>query len=305
MRALDLPSLDNLVRLVACDMDGTLLNQDFVLSKASRARLPELAERGVQLVMASGRMVSGQRPFHQQLGLTTPVIAYNGALVWDVANERAIAHTPVPHDLAREAVKVAADEGLHLQYFWDDRFWTIERNSWMELYEGRTRLTGHVVDDLAAFGPEKAPTKMIIIADPVHAEELVARFREMFGDSLYVTTTMPEYVELMHPDVSKGRALRQVADSYGIPMSEVMAFGDALNDSSMLTAAGVGVAMENGHPDVRALADHVTLSNRDDGIVRALDAWGIIGPRRVTGRLLADAELGEDAVKDVVGGGVA
>ena len=88
-------------------------------------------------------------------------------------------------------------------------------------------------------------------------------------------------------------------------MSEVMAFGDALNDSSMLTAAGVGVAMENGHPDVRALADHVTLSNRDDGIVRALDAWGIIGPGSVAGRLLADAELGEDAVEEVVGGGVA
>ncbi len=277
MRALNLPDLDAPVRLIACDMDGTLLNPTFVLSEASRARLPELAERGIHLVLASGRMVSGQRPFHQQLALTTPIIAYNGALVWDVANERAIAHTPVPYELAREAVRVAADEGLHLQYFWDDQFWTIERNSWMELYEGRTRLTGHVVDDLAAFGPNKAPTKMIIIADPTHAEELVERFRAMFGPSLYVTTTMPEYVELMHPDVSKGRALGQVADAYDIPMSEVMAFGDAPNDSTMIKAAGVGVAMENGHDEVKALADHVTLSNRDDGIVRALEGWGLLG----------------------------
>ncbi len=277
MRALNLPELDGPIRMVACDMDGTLLNPTFVLSEATRARLPELAERGIQLVLASGRMVSGQRPFHHQLGLTTPIIAYNGALVWDETNERAIAHTPVPYDLAREAVKVAADEGLHLQYFWDDRFWTIERNSWMELYEGRTRLTGHVVDDLAGFGPNKAPTKMIIIADPSHAETLVERFREMFGDRLYVTSTMPEYVEFMHPDVSKGRALQQVADAYDIPMAEVMAFGDAPNDSTMLEAAGVGVAMENGHPEVKALADHVTLSNRDDGIVRALDGWGLLG----------------------------
>ena len=277
MRALNLPDLRDPVRMVACDMDGTLLNPTFVLSEATRARLPELAERGIHLVLASGRMVSGQRPFHQQLGLTTPIIAYNGALVWDVANERPIAHTPVQFELAKDVVKVAAEEGLHLQYFWDDRFWTIERNSWMELYEGRTRLTGHVVDDLAAFGPNKAPTKMIIIADPAHAETLVGRFQEMFDGSLYVTTTMPEYVEFMHPDVSKGRALQQVADAYDIPMTEVMAFGDAPNDSSMLEAAGVGVAMENGHPEVKALADHVTLSNRDDGIVRALDGWGLLG----------------------------
>jgi hypothetical protein len=277
MRALNLPDLRDPVRMVACDMDGTLLNPTFVLSEATRARLPELAERGIHLVLASGRMVSGQRPFHKQLGLTTPIIAYNGALVWDVANERPIAHTPVQFELAKDVVKVAAEEGLHLQYFWDDRFWTIERNSWMELYEGRTRLTGHVVDDLAAFGPNKVPTKMIIIADPAHAETLVGRFQEMFDGSLYVTTTMPEYVEFMHPDVSKGRALRQVADAYDIPMTEVMAFGDAPNDSSMLEAAGVGVAMENGHAEVKALADHVTLSNRDDGIVRALDGWGLLG----------------------------
>ncbi|MBT7099168.1 HAD family phosphatase [Candidatus Poribacteria bacterium] len=278
MRALKLPALDHPIRMVACDMDGTLLNRSFVLSDASRKRLPELAERDVRLVMASGRMVSGQRPFHEQLALTTPIIAYNGALVWDVAEERAIAHTPVPYDLAREAVKIAADEGLHLQYFWDDRFWTIERNSWMELYEGRTRLTGHVVDDLADFGPNKAPTKMIVITDPEQALELVDRFRAMFGERLYVTTTMPEYVELMHPDVSKGRALGQVADMYDIPMAEVMAFGDAANDASMLAAAGVSVAMENAHAELKDLADHVTLSNRDDGIVRALDAWGLLAP---------------------------
>ncbi|MBT5533365.1 HAD hydrolase family protein, partial [Candidatus Poribacteria bacterium] len=169
-------------------------------------------------------------------------------------------------------------EGLHLQYFWDDRFWTIERNSWMELYEGRTRLTGHVVDDLADFGPNKAPTKMIVITDPEQALELVDRFRAMFGERLYVTTTMPEYVELMHPDVSKGRALGQVADMYDIPMAEVMAFGDAANDASMLAAAGVSVAMENAHAELKDLADHVTLSNRDDGIVRALDAWGLLAP---------------------------
>jgi Cof subfamily protein (haloacid dehalogenase superfamily) len=264
------------VELVACDMDGTLLNDDFVLTPATKRAVARLTRNGVRVVLVSGRMKATLLPFHGELGLTEPIICYNGALLWDVASGQPIEHTPIEHDVAGEVISFAESERLHLQYFWDDRFWARERNSWMELYEGRLRMQGHLVADLREFGPDRPATKLQLITDPARVPGLVELLNGRFDGRLYATRTLPEYVELMHPAVSKGRALRRVANALGVPLEHTMVFGDSQNDQTMFAVAGFAVAMGNARADVRESASLVTLSNEEDGVARALEALGLL-----------------------------
>ena len=264
------------IELVAADMDGTLLTDDFVLSPATREAVRRLLERGIDFILVSGRMVATLRPFHAELGLKSPVISYNGALIRDILTGRTIRHTPIDPEIAQEIIEFADAERLHLQYFWDDKFYAIERNPWMELYEGRIRLKGIVIDDLRVFGPDRPPTKMQFITEPARVQELVPLLRERYGDALYVTNTLPEYVEMMHPGVSKGGALRELGGILGVPTEHMLVFGDAQNDETMFDVAGLSIAMANARESVRKKADLVTLANTEDGVARALEALGLI-----------------------------
>ena len=264
------------VELVACDMDGTLLTAEFRLSETTRQAVRALSARDVRVVLVSGRMVASLLPFHAELGLSTPLIAYNGAMVWDVNRRELIEHTPIAHDIAREVVGFGRAEDLHTQYFWDDKFWCTSRNAWLELYELRTRLKAHITDSLGAFGPDRLPTKMQFITNPSRVPDYVARLRSLFGERLYVTSTLPEYVEMMHPAVSKGPALRRLGELLGVRPENMLAVGDAQNDETMFEVAGFAVAMGNARDEVKLKADFVTTTHEQDGAAHAFAALGLL-----------------------------
>lgn len=265
------------IELIACDMDGTMLTDEFVLSAGTKTAIRRVLERGIRVVLVSGRMVRTLRPFHTELGLTAPVIGYNGAMIWDMGRSEVLAHTPIPHDIAQEIVRFALAEKLHVQYFWNDQFWAQSRTSWMELYESRIRLQGEIIPDLTAFDADRPPTKMQLISHPEQVRELVAHLRKQYAGRLYATTTLPEYVEMMHPEVSKGRALAQLGEALGIPTERMLAFGDAQNDETMFAVAGVSVAMGNARDEVKQKTTFVTESNNDEGIAKALARMKLLG----------------------------
>ncbi|GIX06728.1 MAG: haloacid dehalogenase [Candidatus Poribacteria bacterium] len=274
-KSVQIPKPERPIRLVACDMDGTLLNSEFRLSPRTVETVRCVTRKGVYFVLVSGRMIATLRPFHQELGLTTPVIGYNGAMVRDLTSGETLSHTPIPYPIAEQVIAFAQEEGFHLQYFWDDRFFAVSRNPWLELYESRVRLKGEIVPDLREFGPDRPPTKMQIITDPETVRELVPLLQERFRPHLYVTRTLPEYVEMMHPEVSKGRALRELAGQLRVPREQIVVFGDAPNDLTMFEEAGLSIAVANGSEAVREQADGLTLSNDEDGVAVALEALGL------------------------------
>ena len=264
------------VELIACDMDGTLLTEEFRLTETTREAVKALTDGGILFVLVSGRMVASLLPFHDELGLSTPVIAYNGAMIWDVGRQELIEHTPIPYEIAQEILSFGRTERFHVQYFWDDKFWTTERNPWLEVYETRTGLTASIAQSLDTFGPDRLPAKVQFITKPSAVPELVLRLRDRFGERLYVTSTLPEYVEMMHPDVSKGRALRRLGEILGVRPQNMLAVGDAQNDETMFEVAGFAVAMGNARDDVKRKAHFITTTHEENGVVHALETLGLL-----------------------------
>lgn len=260
-------------RLAAFDLDGTLLNSEHKLSEKNREALRELAANDILVVLVSGRMHRSIQPISDQIGLENPIISYNGGMVQHAATGAVYHHTPVPADYAMAVVNDCVAQNLHLNFCLNDELYVAERNAWSDLYETRTGVPATPVGDLRELAGE-TPTKMLLIHTPEKLQPLLESFQTNYAERLYVTQTQAEYIEFMNPAVTKGRALTALANQFNIPMDRVVAFGDSYNDESLLKTAGFGIAMANAVPPIRACADHITTTNDDNGVAKAI--WELI-----------------------------
>ena len=249
-------------KLVALDLDGTLLNSSHKISKANYDTLKNLAERGVIISLASGRMYKSMRPFIDELGLGTNTIAYNGAMIVD-ANGNILYEDQLSVDFTKELIKYCAENDLHLNYYVNDDLFTLKDDKWLKLYGDRTGMYANIVKD---FPIEKAPTKMLIIDEPEKITGLYNELSKKYGDHAYVTISNIEYLEFMPIMANKGAALEKLADIYGVSQNDTIFFGDASNDISAVKWAGAGVAMENGCEPIKEIADIIAPDADLDGV---------------------------------------
>lgn len=256
--------------LAAFDLDGTLLNNNFQISDKNREAIRKLVDKGIRVVLVSGRMNATILPFSKRLGLEGPIISYNGALVKDSKTLEVYHHLPVPEEIARKIVALASLWSLHLNLCLDDSVYVAQKTIWSDLYDLRTGATSIPVGDLRRFDGRQ-PTKLQTISSPDSTDFWLQKFKSELGDSLYITKTMPEYVEFMNPKVSKGVAISELAKRFGIPKERIVAFGDSYNDESMFKASGFSIAMGNAVQLLKNAADYLTSSNDDDGVAEAIE----------------------------------
>jgi 5-amino-6-(5-phospho-D-ribitylamino)uracil phosphatase len=263
------------VRLVAIDLDGTLLNDSKQVSDQTVQALCGLPERGVKVVIASARPPRSVRGVYQSLKLDTWQINYNGALIWDEPNQRPVFHRPMKGSLVRRIVDLSRD-------MFDETIVTCEvLDKWYTDREDQS----HTTETGRLFKPDLiAPleqicsthvTKLMLLGEPRVILRLEALLVEEFIDQVTIVKTDDDLLQIMDPRVSKAVALKKVASHHGVPMSQVMAIGDAPNDVGMLQLAGVAVAMDNAHPVVKQVADWVAPSNNDHGVHAALQRYGL------------------------------
>ena len=260
-------------RLAAFDLDGTLLNSEHALSEKNRDALRALAAEDILVVLVSGRMHRSIKPVNDAIGLENPIISYNGGMVQHATTGEMYHHTPLPADYAMAVVGDCVEQNLHLNFCLNDELYVAERNAWSDLYEERTGVPATPVGDLRELAGE-TPTKLLIIHRPEALKPLLDNFQTNYAEKLYVTQTQAEYIEFMNPAVAKGRALTALANRFDISMETVVAFGDSYNDESLLKTAGFGIAMANAVPPILACADHITTTNDDDGVAKAI--WELI-----------------------------
>ncbi|MDE0467752.1 MAG: Cof-type HAD-IIB family hydrolase [Candidatus Poribacteria bacterium] len=260
-------------RLAAFDLDGTLLNSEHKLTEKNREALRELAANDILVVLVSGRMHRSIQPISDQIGLENPIISYNGGMVQHATTGEVYHHTPVPADYAMAVVNDCVEQNVHLNFCLNDELYVAELNAWSDLYETRTGVPAIPVGDLRELAGE-TPTKMLLIHTPEKLQPLLESFQTNYAERLYVTQTQAEYIEFMNPAVTKGRALTALANQFNIPMDTVVAFGDSYNDESLLKTAGFGIAMANAVPPIHACADHITTTNDDNGVAKAI--WELI-----------------------------
>ena len=263
------------IRLVAIDLDGTLLNDAKQVSDRTALALRELPARGVKVVIASARPPRSVRHVYRLLGLDTLTVNYNGALIWDEPNRRAVFHLPLPGALVAEIVDVARDHvddvGVSCEVL--DRWYTDAVDETHVTETGRL-FKPDVVAPLESFVHNDA-TKLMLAADPAAIARLEALLLGRFGDRVLVIQTDDDLLQVSHPAAGKAAAVRRVAAHYGVPLDQVMAIGDAPNDVGMLQQAGVAVAMDNARAVVKQVADWVAPSNNDHGVHAALVRFGL------------------------------
>ena len=256
--------------LAAVDLDGTLLNDNHIMTDRNCRALRDLTAQGVIVVLISGRMHQSILPISNQIGLDSPIISYNGGMVKHAKAEKILHHSPIPALIATELVEYCDRRGLHFNFCLNDCLYIKTHNQWSQLYEERTGVVATVLDNLHQLHGE-TPTKMQVLDTPEKIDCLLIKFKEHFGARLYVTRTQIEYIEFMNPHVSKGRALEKLAAQLNVPMNLVVAFGDGYNDESMMEVAGFRVAMGNAVDEIKGCADYIAETNHNDGVAKAIE----------------------------------
>lgn len=270
-------------RLIALDLDRTLLNDEGEISSPDAEALRGFARAGGLVVLASGRMTANIRPFFDRLGLDGPTIGYNGALAREAVatSGKVILERGLPARYADELVDYTRRERFHLNYYLDETLYARddpELRRFADLYSRQTGAVFHFLPDLERFRGRE-PTKLIIVTDPTvldrpdprHRDELYEVWQARWGSEVTVMRTNPEYLEFYHRHANKGIALAAVAAHYGVERSLTLAFGDNYNDASMLEWAGCGVAVANAQAEVKAVADWVSpLTNNESAVSNAI-----------------------------------
>jgi Cof subfamily protein (haloacid dehalogenase superfamily) len=258
------------VRLVAVDLDGTLLNRGNTVSDGNAAAVRDAVAAGVHIVIATSRWYLLAKRTADLLGVTSPIICHNGAMIRNPVDGARLLQLDVPAGAAIE-IAALADEGQYESMATvDDTTHLLTRRPNIDparLPQGMVqtkRLSDHVAGGVEAFlffGQDACDGMRARAGD---------RYAGMLNMAYGYSETFPPYLNIVHAGADKGRALRLVCEHVGVPVAEAMAIGDAAPDLPMMRAAGVGLAMGNAPADVKAEADAVGPSNVDDGV-----AWAI------------------------------
>jgi Cof subfamily protein (haloacid dehalogenase superfamily) len=260
------------VRAFACDLDRTLIWKDAELRPRTRAAITAARDAGIHVILVTGRMFRSVRPYAEAAGIEDPVVCYQGAVVADPVSGQFLRHEPIPVELAREAIAAVEAEGYPLNCYVDDELYVAEHTAASDAYASFQNLEVHEVGDLLDWLAEP-PTKLVAVGDPVKLDALEVRLREQFGRRMFISKSLPYFLEFAHANVTKGSGLAFVADRVGFTAAETVAFGDGENDVELLEWAGYGVAVENAHPRVLAVADFVCPPCDEEGVAQVVEAY--------------------------------
>lgn len=262
-----------MIRLVALDLDGTLVGRDLKVSPRVREEIARVRSTGVEGCIVTGRMYRATLPYARELALTAPVICYQGAAIVDPETDDVLFDVPVENEIVLDLVCTAKRDGMHVQLYRNDNYYCEQRNRFSDLYARLSRVEPIVVPNLEEAFATSDATKGVVIADASDAAAYAPRIGSHFSGRAYVTRSYPEFIEVLNPHVDKGEALRFVAARLGIEMRDVLAIGDSWNDEPLLRAAGTAVAMGNAPESLRTLADAVVADVENDGVAEALQRY--------------------------------
>lgn len=285
------------IRLLALDLDGTLIDDDLVLPDRTRQAIVAALGRGVAVSIATGRMARSAMRYARELGLTDPIVAYQGALIREMPSVddgrvgRLLVHRPLAAAVAREAIEWTRSIGLdpHINHL--ERFVIRAEDARAEDYSAFLGGRAVLVDDLLGW-VRRPISKVIAVSEEPIDESVLHIARERFAGRADVTISHPRFLEFLRPGVSKGAAVRWLARRAGVPLGAVLAIGDQFNDLEMIAAVGHGAAMPDAPLPVRAAARYVAAPVAEAGAAQLIEELVLAGPAEAA---RAAARLAEEA----------
>ncbi|MBI4588320.1 MAG: HAD family phosphatase [Candidatus Rokubacteria bacterium] len=256
--------------LVVLDLDGTILDRSTTLDPALVTAVRKAVGRGCAVTLATGRMPAATRPYWEELDIQAPVILYNGALVRMPASGQTLLSVGLPPGLPGRLYPIYANAPVHPLFYRDDAVYCLQPTHPVLTYCREMGVQAQAIAEAESFLQTGSFVKCLFIGHPVDLSTLRAELAPVTGPAARLVQSRTDYLELLPQGVSKGAALRVVARFLEIPLSRTIAVGDQENDLEMLRAAGVGVAMPNSPPRVRAGADRVAPPPEAGGLVALL-----------------------------------
>ena len=275
--SIDTTNLD--IRLLVLDIDGTIAGQSNDIREPVKQAIRLAQAKGIQVAIATGRMYCSALRFHQEVGSTLPMLAYQGAWIQDPATQKIYQHLSVSRTTAEQLLDYFETDGLRsllsVHFYINDQLYVREVTSETEIYAQRADIQPIPVGDLRKTLTTE-PTKVLALSDDTAIiDQLLGSLRKQYTPAeLYLTKSVATFFEATNPAVNKGAAVRYLAEEIlGLKAQNVMAIGDNFNDVEMLAYAGLGVAMGNAPADVQAIANWVAPDVEQDGAAAAIEAF--------------------------------
>jgi len=264
------------IKLLALDLDDTLLREDLTISFHTKNVLKKIEESGVIVMLASGRSPAAMDRYARALGMHKRpgyLVCNNGTTILESHTGTIIKEFFLPVEAALAVYDLVDAEGFPVQIYDDGTIYVSRRNEYADIDQKLTGQRQVVVDNFRGFLAAGAQ-KMVIPGDPSLLQPLETLLKTYIGDRVTIFTSKPYFLEILPPATGKGEALAVVAQILGIDRSQVMAIGDSMNDESMIRWAGFGVAMANGDPRIKAIAKAVTnRTNEEDGVADFVEQY--------------------------------
>jgi Cof subfamily protein (haloacid dehalogenase superfamily) len=227
---------------------------------------------GIHVLLVTGRMFRSALPYAETAGIEEPLVCYQGAAVVDPVTREFLLHEPIPLELAREAIAAVQDAGFGLNCYVDDELYVAEITPNARAYADFQHIPITEVGDLLAW-LERPPTKLVVVDSPEDLDALRPRLTARFQGRLFIAKSLPYFLELASPRISKGSGMAFLAEHLGFEAGRTVAFGDGENDLELLQWAGYAVCVENGHDGLKARADWICPGPEDEGVAQAIEAY--------------------------------
>lgn len=265
-----------MIRLMAFDLDDTLLNPQGKISPRTMAALHSAMDAGCRISLSSGRMLESMLPIAEHIGVNAPMLMYNGAMIYDHRADETIFAPRIKYEIALEIVKLAEELGYYIQAYPGKGYYCDQIRDVTLAYAKQISVDAIPVNMPISEWMLQNPSdmqKMLIIDTVEGADCIRAIMTERFPDGAVFLKSKPNFVEIAPPNINKGYSLKKLGEHLGIAREEIMAFGDGQNDVPMLEYAGYGYAMANACKEALACTDLIAPSNVEDGVAQIIENY--------------------------------
>lgn len=266
-------------KIIAIDMDGTLLNTEKVITEKTKVALKKAGEMGVKVVLASGRPIDGLKRYLEELDLMKEdeyVLSYNGCLVQEIKTEKIICEFGLKGKDLHSFYDISCNLGVNIHAFSPKRGLITPKTSRYTEVEATINKIDINICDFASIKEDEDIIKIMLIDEPEILQKAEDAIPKELYDKYNIVKSTPYFLEIISKDAGKGVGLKALADHLNVKQEEVIAVGDAGNDLDMIEYAGLGVAMANASDDVKEIADYITADHNEDGVAKVIEKFILV-----------------------------
>ncbi|MDR9825650.1 Cof-type HAD-IIB family hydrolase, partial [Vibrio sp. FNV 38] len=260
-------------KLIALDLDGTLLNSEKTISQENQDAIAKARENGVTVVLASGRPIQGMRDKLNLLNINSNkdfVLCYNGSMVQNIGTGEIIHQQTIDGKAAKKIARLAEEMGVYVHAFSTEHgLITPKNNPYTDI---EATINGLEITEMnfELLSDDHSIIKVMMVAEPTLITQTITQLAPELRDEFTVVQSAPFFLEFLNPLANKGIGVAAIAEHLGITADEVMTMGDAENDHHMIKYAGLGIAMSNAMEETKKIADHITVSNDEHGVAQCI-----------------------------------